>query len=295
MKRMMEIDKRFDDPVYKINSSSADIIHTCRKKAYYALNLGVRPKTESTALMFGSALHSGLEAFYASEASKRDFDAVIDAFVARAAATKLVELPEDDKRSIKNGKKILAAYWKTYSDDPWVTVFDKTGPLVERSFEYKADYYEGLYIHGQIDAILRNTETGEVVVVDHKTSSSLGTDFMNRIKPNLQFSAYAWAANKMGLKVSRVMVNGIQVAKTKTDLVRVFTERTVADFKEMEETFFEARRLYDYSATYNVWPLNSLACSNWGGCPYKEVCSLPPQYRDNALEVLSGNPAEAEA
>lgn len=295
MKRMLEIDRRFDDPVYKINSSSADLIHTCRRKALYALKMGMRPNVESAALLFGSALHKALEVFYKSAPGDRSLLEVQDAFEDYASATKLAELGEEDKRSIKNGRKIISAYYKTYENDPWVVVKDKDGkPVVERSFELKADTKDGLYIHGQIDCLLKNVETGEIVVCDHKTSSSLGTDFMNRIKPNLQFSAYAWAANKMGFKVSRVMVNGIQVAKTKTDLIRVFTERTREDFDEMEDTFFEARRLYHYSDTYNVWPLNSLACSHWGGCPYREVCSLPEAHRKNALEVLAGKTAEQE-
>lgn len=294
MKRMMEIDTRFDEPVYKINSSSADLIHTCRKKAFYALKVGARPDTESSALLFGSALHKALEAFYITPPECRSLQFVTDTFVDYASATKLAELPSDDKRSIKNGQKIIEKYFQVYASDPWVTVVDKRGPVVERSFEFKADNYDGLYLHGQIDALMQNTETGEVVVVDHKTSSSLGSDFMNRIKPNLQFSTYAWAANKMGFNVGRVMVNGIQVAKTKTDLVRVFTERTKEDFREMEETFFEARRLYHYSDTYNTWPLNSLACSHWGGCPYREVCALPEAQRKNALEVLAGKALESE-
>lgn len=292
MKRMLVVTP--DNDVL-INSSSADVIQTCRRKAYYQLHLGARAESEdSTALLFGSALHKAMEAFYLAPPESRSQQSCVDAFVDYASATKLAELPSDDKRSIANGLKIIDKYYSTYKDDPWVTVVDTSGPVVERSFQLPVDPYRWLYIHGQIDCLLKNTETGEIVVCDHKTSSSLGTDFMNRIKPNLQFSTYAWAARQMGFEVSRVMVNGIQVAKTKTDLVRVFTERTKEDFDEMIQTYLDSSDLYFKARHDNKWPLNSTACSHWGGCQYREVCSLPVAQRKNALEVLAGRPLEFE-
>lgn len=292
MKRMLEVDSQND---VWINSSSADIIQTCRRKAYYSLHLGVRPATEeSTALLFGTAIHKALEAFYRQHPESRKLEDCVDAFMASAAQGKLAELPADDKRSIKNGQKIVEKYFQVYQADPWVTVMDSDGPVVERSFEIQAENYRWLRIHGQIDCLLKNVETGEIVVCDHKTSSSLGTDFMNRVKPNLQFSTYAWAANKMGFPVKRVMINGIQVAKTKTDLVRVFTERTKEDFDEMLQTYLDSTDLYFKSRQDEKWPLNSTACSHWGGCQYREVCSLPVAHRRNALEVLAGKVIESE-
>lgn len=292
MKRMLEVNS--EDSVW-INSSSADIIQTCRRKAFYSLHLGVRPSSEeSTALLFGTAVHKALEAFYRQHPGDRNIDECIDAFMASAAQGKLVELPADDKRSVSNGKKIIEKYFSVYRLDPWIAVRDSHGPVVERSFEIPVENYDWLKIHGQIDCLLQNVETGEIVVCDHKTSSSLGTDFMNRVKPNLQFSTYAWAANKMGFPVNRVMINGIQVAKTKTDLVRVFTERSKEDFDEMLATYLDSTDLYFKARKDKNWPLNSTACSHWGGCQYREVCSLPDSHRHNALEVLAGKVVESE-
>lgn len=281
MKRMLEV----VGDTFKINASSAEIIHTCRRKAFYALNRNLRSEEGSEALVFGKAIHRALELFYSTSPDRRSLEQVQWAFM-DAAAPYLSAVPSSDKRSIENGKKILEKYFNVYSNDPWMVVIHDKKPMVEFPFEIKVN--EKMTIHGQIDCLLQNMETDEIVVCDHKTSSSLGSDFMSRIKPNMQFSAYAWAANKLGFDVQNVMVNGIQVAKTKTDLLRVFTKRNEADFREMFESFDEACSMFLRAKQANSWPMNSASCSHYGGCPYRDICSLDVQYRETAIEQVWG-------
>ncbi len=285
MKRMLEQ----KDGVFYINSSSVDLIQTCRRKAYYALERNLRGGDESEAQLFGTAIHRAMEAFYGApvEGGERQLtlEQFQDAFVDCASQT-LAHLPDSDKRSIANGKKILEKYWDTYQNDPWRVVVDASGPVVERSFELKLT--PSIRIHGQIDCLLENVETGEIVVCDHKTSSSLGSDFLNRIKPNIQFSIYAWAARQLGFRVNRVMVNGIQVAKTKVDLLRVFTSRMESDEEEMWAALSEAVELYRGCQKRGVWPQSSSSCSNWGGCQYRDVCSLDAGFRETAIQQIYG-------
>lgn len=284
MKRMLE--KK--DGKFYINSSSVEIIQTCRRKAQYALSRNLRGEDESEALLFGTAIHMALEAFYSAPIVNGERQLTLeqfqDAFV-DVAVQSLGHLPDSDKRSVANGKKIIEKYWEVYQNDPWVVVKDAQGPVVERKFEFESRI-PGVVIHGQIDCLLQNVETGEIVVCDHKTSSSLGSDFMNRIKPNTQFSIYAWAAQVMGYKVSRVMVNGIQVAKTKTDLMRVFTDRTEIDLMEMFETIEDSVNLYKQSEERNLWPINSASCGQWGGCQYRDICSLSAPFRETAIQQI---------
>lgn len=287
MKRMIE--KK--NGQFYINSSSVEIIQTCRRKAYYALHRNLRGEEESEALLFGTAIHRAMEAFYSAEIvngeRKLTLEEFQDAFVDVASQT-LAHLPDSDKRSIANGKKILEKYWDVYANDPWVVVRDEKGPFVERKFELKC-HLNDVIIHGQIDCLLQNVETGEIVVCDHKTSSSLGSDFLNRIKPNIQFSIYAWAAQVLGYKVNRVMVNGIQVAKTKVDLLRVFTERNSHDLLEMFDTIEDSIALYTHAELSKNWPINSASCGNWGGCQYRDICSLNAPFRETAIQQIYGS------
>ena len=283
MKRMLE--QKGD--VFYINSSSVDLIQSCRRKAYYALERNLRGGDESEAQLFGTAIHKAMEAFYGAHIEngvrQLTLEQFQDAFV-DAAVQGLGHLPESDKRSIANGKKILEKYWSIYQNDPWQVVRDESGPVVERKFELSLT--PSIILHGQIDCLLQNVETKEIVVCDHKTSSSLGSDFLNRIKPNIQFSIYSWAAHKLGFSVNRVMVNGIQVAKTKIDLLRIFTDRTKEDFEEMWQTINESVELYKNSQKRDIWPINSSSCSSWGGCQYRDICSLNKAFRETAIEQI---------
>jgi hypothetical protein len=262
-----------------INSSSAEIINTCLRKAQYSLQRNLRIEGESDALTFGTAIHAALAAFYNGQ---RDLEYIQKIF--EHEAKPLAHL-DNDKRSIANGKKILERYVATYENDPWTVYYDDKGPFIERSFELPLT--SEVSVHGTIDCILKNTETGELVVCDHKTTSVV-SDLINRAKPNLQFSIYAWAANKLGIPVSRVMVNGIQVAKTKSDFVRVLTERTEEDFQEMEMALLDAVRRYKFASFMNIFPQNSASCSNWGGCQYRDICSLDAGFRETAIQQIYG-------
>jgi len=283
MKRMLEE----KDGKFYINASSAEVIQTCRRKAYYALKRNLRNAEESDALLFGKALHTAMEAFYLAKPGERTLEQVEGLFV-DSAGPMLAHIPDTDKRSVSNGRKIIRAYFETYRDDPWTVVVDAAGPVVERKFELQTAI-PWMVVHGQIDCILQNTETGEVVVCDHKTSSSLGSDFMNRISPNLQFSLYSWAANQLGFNVQRVMVNGIQVAKTKTDLVRVFTSRGQDDWQEAMQSLADACNLYRASDMADFWALNTASCAQYGGCPYLQFCSLAKQHRETAIKAQFGD------
>lgn len=287
MKRMLEVGS---DGTMAINSSSVELIHTCRKKAYYALERNLRPKEESEALVFGTAIHKGLEAFYTApiengvrRVSEEDVHAAFT-----NAAQQLAHVDPSEKRSIENGKKILTKYMATYANDPWKVLTLSNGkPAVEVAFDLMTEL-PGIRLHGQIDCLLQNGETGEVVVCDHKTASTLGVDFFNRIKPNTQFSIYAWAARKLGYSVTKVMVNGIQVAKTKAEFVRVFTERTAEDDAEMMDSVVDAVQLFQTSREKNRWSINSASCSHYGGCQYRDLCSLSPVHRETAISDIWG-------
>lgn len=286
MKRMLEWKDVLGNRSMCINASSIDIIMTCPRKAEYALSRDLRGSDESEALVFGTAIHSALEAFYRAAPGSRKIEDLHQAFDAAAEGKLLAE--SNEKRSIENGHKILSKYFEVYANDPWVIYTDNQGPFVERSFELEfsvAKYNDlpfSVYVHGQIDAILQNTETGELVVCDHKTTSTV-SDLMNRVNPNLQFSLYAWAANELGIKTDRVMVNAIQVAKTKCDLLRVFTSRGEDDWSELRSTVHAAARTYHEAQAKKSWPMNTSSCSNYGGCQYLEICSTAKGQRENMI------------
>jgi len=312
----------------KINSSSLSIILSCPRKAYYTLHRNLRSRSESAALIFGSAIHKALEVFYAHPRTARSIpprfkeisdllafnpDAAEDqthflydairAFV--AAAQPLAALPDGDKRSIPNGIWILQEYFKSYINDPYVVYCDENGPVTERTFELVLHEEPGLRIilFGTVDVVLRHEINGNVLPADHKTTSRLGADFFNRLKPNHQYTGYLLGAQRvLGLQTNEFMVNGIEVKeKPKTprgkgvSFSRQPTVRNETDIKEFIDAVIWATKSYLQWADTNNWPIGNVdSCTMWGGCNYLEVCSAPPKLRENLLESKYYEPKDEE-
>ncbi len=285
----------------KINFSSLDILQTCMRKSNFALNNGLTIASEHPALVFGVGVHKALEVWYCADRTNRKIGSVQcdDAHAqmlagnnpaahgacARCAAmfafieTAKVLTEHDGARSPESGVNILNNYFDVYLDDPYEVLHDSQGPVCERTAE--AILYDSadlrIIFFGTIDSVLRNRETSEIIGCDHKTTSSLGKDFFNRIKPNFQYVGYWFLMREsLGLKPSQFMVNGIQVAKTKQELSRQFTTITDEEIEELRTAVVWNVRKYLECLESGVWPMTTpTACANWGGCQFKKICEMP--------------------
>lgn len=316
-KEMLNVSEQDDNGkrTYRINFSSLDVIQTCKRKAYYALVRGFRGVEESPPLTFGSAVHKALEVWYcAPRDSRKHGSAVCDdsqalmiagaepiahgacvrcasvfAFVDRGASLRHLE---NDKRSLENGVATLNAYFDHYATDPFRIATDSSGPLCERKFEFVLfdTPVRKVVFFGTIDAVLVNEETGNVVVCDHKTTSALGNDFYNRVRPNFQYVGYVMAAQRaLGLATDTFLSNGVQVAKTKKEFARQVTKVTDEDFVELRNAVEYAIEDYATCAVRGIWPMSTPnACCMYGACAYRQVCEVPNALKENVISALYG-------
>lgn len=295
----------------RINFSSLNLIQTCKRKAYYALEQGLRQNTQSDAIIFGSAIHASLECWYSAPRANRkaatgicdDSHALISAesdpiphgsctrcasiFTFIQSAKELRYLPETDKRSLTNGISILNNYFDTYLEDPFVVYTDKLGPACERDISFiildepklKIEYF------GRIDVILQNETSKTLLVTDHKTTSSLGTDFFNRLCPNFQYTGYAYGARKcLGLNTRMFLVNGIQVAKTRKQLSRQTIEITDEHVEDLFDATIQGVKEYLVCHKQMSFPMTTPnPCTMWGGCQYHDICSMPAKFRQSII------------
>ena len=293
----------------RINFSSLDVINVCPRKAYYSLHERWKSNDSAPPLVFGSAIHKALETWYLGDIDKRtlpknfndqaqravhgfeveDEESVaIQAIKAFANECTDVITPDNDARSLENGAKILANYFKTYQNDNLTILRDANGPMVERMGSFTMYETESLTIEyfGTVDAIFRNEATGIITVADHKTTSTLGTQFYSRLKPNHQYTGYIEIAKRcFGLDTSLFMVNGIQVAKTKHDLVRQITKRDEQDFIELQSAVIDAVDRYLTYMRRGNWPQTAPnPCTMYGNCAYLKVCSTPLNVQQTILE-----------
>lgn len=310
-KRMLEVSRQGDKILVSINFSSLQLIQTCKRKAYFRLVQGLEPQNPSPALTFGTGIHKALEVWYSSSREARtrsnakcdDYQAFwLQNFMTGAQVPESLNhgpcprcasvysflysiksltsiLEPDDKRGPQNGIEILNAYFDHYLTDPYKIYVDDLGPVTERSCESVILDSEKLKIsyHGTIDCILQNEMTGDLLVCDHKTTWSLGRDFLNKISPNHQYTGYVMLAQEsMGLEVSDFLVNGIQVAKTKKDFSRQMTHRSKTDISELKDSVFHATKEFLSSMTSGHWPMTAPdPCALFGGCSYRAICELP--------------------
>lgn len=299
----------------EINYSSLELLQTCSRKAYYALEQDLRAQEESSAMAFGSAIHKALEVWYQLPAEQKlltsrelelaeqyavgsavplpDLSAFasVCAFVDSGRA-QLSALPPTDKRSLQAGVRILNHYFKRYADDGFNVALDSSGaPLVER--ECSAIIYESdsvvIKYFGTIDVILENKQTGVILVADHKTTAALGKEFYDRCKPNPQYTGYVWLAREaLGINTKLFMINGIQTAKTKTEFARQVTDRTEEDFAELKtsvvhrvQEWLSMCSLSDDNKGYPMTAPNP--CSMYGGCAYRPICEVPDKLKQAVI------------
>lgn len=314
-KTMLTVQRDGSQTTVRVNSSSLGLLQTCGRKSYYTLVQRWKPQSGSPPLVFGSAAHKALDVFYAHTCRERSmpmnfmenaeamahgapapeahflYDAIA-AFLREAAPLNV--LPATDKRSLVSGTWMLGHYFSTYLNDVYVIHSDEQGPLTERTCEHVIyeDAKLRVILFGTIDLILRNEVTQEILPGDHKTSSQMGADFLNRIKPNHQYTGYMWLAQKcLGITSENFLVNGLQVkARPLTSrggpptFTRQITRRTAQDFAEFQDSLLWAVRSYLAWEESGVWPMGTVdACATWGGCPYLEVCGAPNELRENIL------------
>lgn len=316
VKEMISVSTENGKTKVKINSSSLGTIQECKRKAKYQLFEKWKSENEAPATVFGSAIHAGLEVFYSGDPTKRKVPKLEDmelmsyghnlekekddlllqatrAFIKKADPLKA--LPETDKRSIQNGVWILWNYFKSFVDDGYVAYVDEIGPFVERRFEFVLYEDEHLIIvyFGTIDLVVQNINTKELIVADHKTSSVVGNDFYNRLKPNHQYTGYLLGAREaFKLDTNQFLVNCLQVKeKPKTargsapHFPRQITTRDDGDFAEFKEAVVQAVREYLYAKETNSWPIGHVnTCAMYGACSYLAVCSAPNALRENILK-----------
>jgi len=301
----------------RINSSSLGVIQECLRKSQYLLHEKWKPESEAPATVFGSAIHKALEVFYRGSLEERELPDLGDmelmsyghmlrdesplliratrAFIDKAEP--LRPLPDTDKRSIQNGVWILHNYFKAFLKDPYIAYTDEFGPFVEREFSHilHEDPTLVVEVFGTIDIVLQHVTEGTLILADHKTTSFFGfsgSNYFDREKPNHQYSLYALGARRVfGIESDQFVVNVVEVkARPKTargsgpSFPRQITTRTEEDFEELREVIMKAVWDYIYALKSGVWPMGPIgACTAYGGCPYKSVCSSPKNLRQNIL------------
>lgn len=225
-----------------IDNSSLEVFTTCPKSADYKLVRKREAHARNAALTFGGALHEGLEALLLEQSPDEQNQRMLKFFTENPA-------PLDEYRTVGNALAVLDAYRKRSAlpDYQWEIQWDANGPIIERAFELPLGVLEvGAFVampwltteeyleqhidletrniwidqihlawSGRIDAIARCGDPRVVRVVDHKTTSIMGDQFLADFQISNQVLGYVWAARQLwpDLDVSAFCLNAIHFKK----------------------------------------------------------------------------------
>lgn len=326
------------------NSGWMESLSTChRLHQYKSLRRRIRTE-EKPALSFGSALHTALEYRYVKAQNQRiepwlddDIGTILQAMF-DAHPT-----PEGDWRTLnwaveifrrynerysiedfnllKYATPVACPYCTTSSSDPckWCDSTRLRSVMVEMSFALPLFTWEGsipglptsipVYYSGKID--LPISIDGNIFILDHKTTSLLGSYFFDRMRMSAQQRGYCWAFQQLtGLPVSGYVVNAIRTkeppqyitndaAPTRRNtkqtaegwwydsLQRERYYLTKSDLVEWKDTAIERINEFFWHYQRGLLPMNTESCTKWGRCAYYDVCSLSSDDREQFLTSTS--------
>lgn len=140
-----------------------------------------------------------------------------------------------------------------------------------------------IILTGRIDAIL--SDSNALWVVDHKTSSRGGLEFITAFNLSLQTRGYCWAARRLGIPVVGLIMNAVICRPpTKTGTGLEFDRHTYPYSPDSLDEYENNLRalLSDFVACLvrGYFPQTSRSFkSPCAGCDYEDNCRLPPSQR----------------
>lgn len=300
----------------QVDYSTLSDYRRCGRLADYKLVRRRIPAEASAALAFGGAIHKALATWHRAVGLDVHDDvcaqfavapsitvphaclrcAAISSFYVAAYETSLADIVDGEARSIRHGIRLIEAYISQYGPpDSSFTPHSPSSLELTLKMPLGDLLVDGrrvtLTFAGTIDGIVRDP-SGDLLVLEHKTSFYLGSSFMSRVKPNDQITGYVALARANGFPVVGAIVNGLQTAHKKLEkepsecFARAVTYRTPEELAEWQaRAMRDSRRLVEdvESSTFSANAPDACTMFNTT-CPFADVCNSSRESRPDILE-----------
>jgi len=274
-----------------LDPSSIIDFQTCPRKFFYRYLLGWRPDIPNNHLIFGQALHTGLERLFNSQFSEVE-EAVTDA----TAVWREHFPPEQDEnyfpKTPHNLALALHLYAMTYGEqvnrDYEVMGVEVVG-FVPVSFDYDIVF--------RLDTVLKDKSTGKYSIWEHKSASGVSSLFDNQWILSTQVCSYYLALTltygsefvdqvvidqvvfykRKGIRTDKppVELRQLPIRMSEKQLAIVTTQTNVA----IGDIFYEYESLEDQKKNQimSSFPMRPPACTEYMQlCPYHDFCIAWP-------------------
>lgn len=276
----------------KVDNFALTMHQTCPSKFDLRINQDWSVRRKSGALGFGGALHEGLAAWYSGKGLTGALTAIHEGWPA--------EVPVDDWRTKERCIQVMIDYARNYPVESFSVVGrGSDSPMVEVAFSLETGMFLSCFECGPITGIededtpgicancgqpLEPIEyggifdtlvdfSGQVYILEHKTTSVLGPYYFNQFKPNNQVSGYVWASEKLtGRRVGGAIINAIGLYKSSpTKFERSITTRNEGDIAEwLNDVKTTCEEIQQHRRT-GYWPKRTNACTLYGLCEFHSV------------------------
>jgi hypothetical protein len=263
-------------------------------------------------LVFGQALHDGLEYLLINGYDEKYADEAYDKFLLSYRK----EIPEHldsmfEPKTPAAARKALHAYCKKYHEDR------ERYKIIYTEIAGKISLDDQYHIFFRMDSIVKNVETEEFGSLEHKTGTRLNKQWREKWELSLQAGIYTHVLRQAFEDVFGIIFNGIFFNKVKDparqlDFGRVKVIRTnnqmlswwhnIRYWMEQLDNEYLLLSLSKISDQALVaFPMNVTACDKYFGCRYRDLCSAwpnPLRYCNEpppGFEVKFWDPTEREA
>jgi PD-(D/E)XK nuclease superfamily len=278
------------------DSTSLGELKACPRKYFYSIICGFQPRSISVHLTFGLHYHKALEVYDHFRSRGSDHQSATRMAIRQVLSDTwdpVLKRPWASDDSNKNRLTLLRSvvwYLDQFEIDSLETVQLKDGkPAVELSFRLLTNYTsptgEPFLLCGHFDRVAKFNN--QAYIVDRKTSKSqINSDFFDKFNPDNQMSLYAFASQVVyEVPVAGVIIDGAQIGATFTRFQRGFTLRTESQLEEWYKDLGVWLVQASVYAANNHWPMNDKSCGNYGGCPFRPICSKPEAVRAEWLKA----------
>jgi hypothetical protein len=267
-----------------IDSTMRSAFVSCPHKFYQEFIMGRALEGGSVHLIFGAAYARGLEVARQKIFGERED---VDLAIGLGIVAALVEYgefeppPESPKTALRCALAIIEYFHE------WDPLTDHIQPLPSSDGKVAVEFKFAIPIPG-----VNHPETGEpllyagrfdmfgkfqdmTLIVDDKTTSSLGASFMNKWKLRGQLTGYVWGAREYGYPVAGAAIRGISILKNSFGTAEVLEMRPDWQVETyLSQLQRDARRMIAHWKEGRWDQVFADACESYGGCMFQRLCTV---------------------
>ncbi len=241
------------------DSSSLNTYLSCPRKYYWRYVRHLRKKGYKKApLDFGTAIHEALRIWYVKHDAKEALEVFHELWDERFA---------DRLRTHEKGEDLLIGYFQKYKKETFTWIS-------KPEMSFKVDFLGSNFV-GRFDGVI--DFQGTPLVIDHKTATRMGNSYFNSYRPNMQMSAYVWAARQLfpELDIRGVMINVLYFTTKRMEYPREIIPRR--DWEIQEFLDVASRNIANIKARdredFKDWEPRWCSCTDWGTCQFRDLCT----------------------